>query len=157
MNLTFYTMDEVLAKSSMSTTFNQCLASFANLTNVTTTLTGNYSDWYGLWTQETDDAKVKAECISMVTRWTSWLKMKAIYWNDYMTRQKAFSGKNESISKYLDTPETSDDYSGDSHITNISKSETSQDNQLGFDALRPVEEMLVKEFRKTWLTPKEAL
>ena len=158
-NLTFYTMDEVIAKAGTTyyNSFNQALMNYANLSNVPTLIASNYSDWYGLWTDETDEAKVKAECINQVTRWTSYLKTKAIYWNDYIDRQKGFTGKQESISKYLDTPETETDYSGDTHITNISKSTTEQDNALGLQTLRPVIEMMVNEFRKTWLLPKEAI
>ena len=103
------------------------------------------------------DAQISAEKINQATRWTSYLRTKAIYWNDYIDRQKGFSGKQESISKFLDTPETEADYSGDSHITNISKSTTEADNALGLETLRPVIEMLVRDFRKTWLLPREAI
>ena len=156
-NLTFYTLDEILAKSNKSTEFTNCLSSYTNLSSVTQTIIGNYCDWYGLWTEETDETKIKAECISMVTRWSSYLKEKAIYWNDYIDRQKGFTGKQESTSKFLDTPETETDYSGDTHITNLTKSTTETDNALGLETLRPVIEMLVEQFRKTWLLPKEAI
>ena len=156
-NMIFYTLDEVLAKSNKETYFTDCLKDYANTTLVTARILSLYGDWYGLWTEETDETKIKAECISMVTRWTSYLRTKAIYWNDYIDRQKGFTGKQESTSKFLDTPETEGDYSGDTHITNISKSTTEQDNALGLETLRPVIEMMVEQFRKTWLLPKEAI
>ena len=156
-NLTFYTLDEVLAKSDKETSFRDCLNDYANVTLVTARVISMYGDWFGLWTEETDETKVKAECISMVTRWTSYLRTKAIYWNDYVTRQVGFTGKQESTSKFLDTPETESDYSGDTHITNLTKSTTETDNALGLETLRPVIEMMVEQFRKTWLLPKEAI
>ena len=156
-NLTFYTLDEVLAKSDKETSFRDCLKDYANVTLVTARIIGMYGDWFGLWTEETDETKVKAECISMVSRWTSYLRTKAIYWNDYVSRQSNFTGKQESTSKFLDTPETETDYSGDTHITNLTKSTTETDNALGLETLRPVIEMMVEQFRKTWLLPKEAI
>ena len=156
-NLTFYTMDEVLAKSDKETSFRDCLTEYANVKLVTARIISLYGDWFGLWTEETDEAKVKAECISMVTRWTSYLRTNAIYWNDYISRQSNFTGKQESTSKFLDTPETEADYSGDTHITNLTKSTTETDNALGLETLRPVIETMVNQFRKTWLLPKEAI
>lgn len=159
MELTFYTLDEVLGAGTAYTTFRTCLDDYANVKPVIEKIIGNYGDWYGLWLDVTDwpDAKITAEKINQVTRWTSWLRTKAIYWNDYISRQSTFSGKQESTSKFLDTPETETDYSGDTHVTNITKSTTETDNALGLETLRPVIEMLVEQFRKTWLLPKEAI
>ena len=157
-NLTFYTMDEVLAVGTNLQIFKNCLVEYPNASLCLDEIIGNYGDWFGLWLDESlTEAEVKAAKISQVTRWTAYLRTKARYWQDYITRQKAFTGKQESTSKFLDTPETETDYSGDTHITNISKSTTEQDNALGLETLRPVIEMLVNDFRKTWLLPKEAI
>ena len=158
-NLTFYTMDEVLAAGSAYSTFRTCLDDYANVKPAIERIIGNYGDWFGLWLDVTDmpDAQITAAKISQVTRWTSWLRTKAIYWNDYVARQVGFTGKQESTSKFLDTPETETDYSGDTHITNLTKSTTETDNALGLETLRPVIEMMVEQFRKTWLLPKEAI
>ena len=156
-NITFYTLDEVLAYGSNMTTFKESTSDYPNLKDLPTFIIANYSDWFGLWTEETEEAKISAEKVTMTSRWTAWLKTKGLYWDDYISRQSSFSGKQESISKFLDTPETETDYSGDTHITNISKSTTEQDNALGLQTLRPVIEMMVNDFRKTWLLPKEAI
>ena len=158
-NITFYTMDEVLAAGSAYSTFRTCLDDYANVKPAIEKIIGNYGDWFGLWLDTTDmtDAQINAEKINQATRWTSYLRTKALYWNDYVSRQSSFTGKQESTSKFLDTPETETDYSGYTHITNITKSTTEQDNALGLQTLRPVIEMMVNDFRKTWLLPKEAI
>jgi hypothetical protein len=158
-NLTFYTLDEVLAAGSAYSAFRTCLDSYPNVKPCLELIIANYGDWFGLWLDTTDmtDAQITAEKINQGTRWTSWLKTNAIYWNDYISRQSNFTGKQESTSKFLDTPETEADYSGDTHITNITKSTTETDNALGLETLRPVIETMVNQFRKTWLLPKEAI
>lgn len=157
MELTFYTLDEVLAKADKSSDFIWCLKG-TDLQNVPAGVIESYSNWYGLWLDSgLTDAEVKAECINQVVSWIAYVQKKALYWLEYIKRQKAFTGKQESTSKFLDTPETETDYSGDTHVTNITKSTTEQDNALGLETLKPVAEMLVEQFRKTWLLPKEAI
>ena len=156
-NITFYTLDEVLAYGSNMTTFKESTSDYPNLKDLPTFIIANYSDWFGLWTEETEEAKISAEKVTMTSRWTAWLKTKGLYWDDYISRQSKFSGKTESVSKFIDTPETATDYTGDAHTTNVTKSTTEQDNALGLDSLRPFYEALISEFRKTWLLPKEAI
>lgn len=156
MELTFYAMNEVIG--GRINYFVKALDDYPNLKDVPTKIIANYQDWYGLWLDSSlTEAEVEAEKINQTGKMTAWLITKAIYWNDYIERQSKFSGKQESTSKFLDTPETETDYSGDTHVTNITKSTTEQDNALGLETLRPVIEMLVQEFRKTWLLPKEAI
>lgn len=156
-SLTFYTLDEVLAYGSNMSTFKESTSDYTNLKDLPTFIIANYSDWFGLWTEETEEAKISAEKVTMTSRWTAWLKTKGLYWDDYIARQAKLTGKTESVSKFLDTPETATDYTGDSHITNVTKTETTADNTVGLDALRPFYEAIVHEFRKTWLLPKEAI
>jgi hypothetical protein len=156
-NISFYTLDEVLAYGSNMSTFKESTSDYPNLKDLPTFIIANYSDWFGLWTEETEEAKINAEKVTMTSRWTAWLKTKGLYLDDYISRQSKFSGETTSTNKFLDTPETATDYSGDTHITNITKTETQSDNQLGLDALRPFYEAIVHEFRKTWLLPKEAI
>lgn len=155
--LYLYTLDEVLAKGDSSGTFKSCLSGTANLTGLATHIIAMHGDWIGMATSETDEAKVKASAITMVSRWTSWLKLKAVYWDDYISRQAALSGKTEGVTKFVDTPETETDYSGETHTTNVTRTESSSDNIAGIDRLAPFVETLVRDFRKTWLMPKEAL
>ena len=158
--MTFYTLDEVLAAGTNLTNFKGCLANYAKVSPALDLIIANYSDWFGLWLEAggMTEMEIIAEKINQCTRWTAWLKTKAIYWDDYLTRQSGFTGKQESVNRFLDTPETATDYTGqDTHVTNISRSETSSDNHLGLETLKPVIDLLVQDFRKTWLMPKEAI
>ncbi len=157
-DMTFYTMNEVLSKASASATFVSCLYDYDNLQNVPEMILANCQDWYGLWVDsDSTETALEIECINIISMWTAWLRMKAVYLNDYITRQSGLTGTTTSIGKFLDTPETESDYSGDTHITSINKSETTADNVAGLEALRPIVESLVSDFRRTWLLPKEAI
>ena len=151
-----YSMDEVIAKAGY--TWNQTmLADYPNIKQLPNMIVGNYGGWMGIWVEDgLTDAEIKAKCYSQCTLWNAWLIKKAEYWNDWFGRQKAIAGKTKTKGKFLDTPETEADYSGDSHITNVNVTETEGDNVAGMDRLRPVLETLVEEFRKTWLLPAEA-
>lgn len=82
-------------------------------------------------------------------------------------------GTSGNTQKYLDTPETEADYSGDTHITNLTKNDGSSSNThiadgkneitgsvnttggnsaAWFDRIQPFIQALVEEFRKRWVT-----
>lgn len=155
-NLTFYTLNEMLVSAASYKSFIECLNDYEALKNVPTLIYAAYQDWYGIWVDE-DVENYIAEMYNRVSKMQAWLRLKAVYLNDYITRQSGFTGKQGTTSKYLDTPETEADYSGETHITNLTKTETSGDNALGLETLRPIVESLVDEFRKTWLLPQEVL
>ncbi len=159
-NLTFYTMNEMFSNPrdcSSDSRFRNCLNDYPNLKDAPALILSNYQDWYGNWTEEEDSTKVMQEHYNQLSRMISWLQTKAIYLNEYITRQSALKGTTTTTAKFLDTPETASDYSGDTHITNINKSETTADNVAGLETLRPIVESLVNDFRRTWLLPKEAI
>lgn len=156
-NLTFYTFNEMLASGSTSyKDFIACLNDYNALKNVPTLIYGAYQDWYGIWVDEESENHI-ADMYNRLAKMQAWLRLKAVYLSDYITRQSGFTGTQSSTNKFLDTPETETDYSGETHITNLTKTETSGDNALGLETLRPIVESLVAEFRKTWLLPPEVL
>lgn len=82
-------------------------------------------------------------------------------------------GTSGNTQKYLDTPETETDYTGDTHITNLTKTDGSNSNTsisdgkngltgsvttsggvsaAWFDRIQPFVQALVEEFRKRWVT-----
>lgn len=144
----YYTLNEVLMASSTGyTDFVNCLKNYSNLVDLPKYIYASYQDWYAL-IFEGEDSESSGAKYNQAARLEAWLNEKAHYWQDYIERQKGLSGKQSSTSKYLDTPETTSDYSGDTHITNITKAEVEKDNTEGLNALRPYYEILMREFRK---------
>lgn len=159
MKTSYYTLNEVLnVTSALYEEFINCLKDYTNLKTLPQYIYDTYQDWYALiYDGEDNETAVKAAEIAQLGRLEIWLRRKAIYWNDYISRQAAISGKTSSLQRYVDTPETAEDYSGDTHITNVTKSETSTDNTVGLNTLKPYYDMMMYEFRKQWLLPKEAI
>lgn len=161
----YLTLDETIANAqSMGyTTFTTCLSDYDKLTDVPKTIVALLGGWFATYVDLTglDDSSkqsaIKSACYSKMLQLDNWLKLHAEYYQKYMTEQEGFTGETTSKSSFLDTPETKDDYEGNTHITNITKNVSQGDNQLKLQYLRNIKETFIKEFRKTWLTPKEAL
>ena len=156
MNINYYTLLEVLSTSGMYDTFENILKETA-LEYVPTMLEANYGDWFGLWTEETDSAKVKAECINTASKWCAYLKLKSEYILKYMDIQSGISGKSTNLRHYINTPETESDYSGDTHISDVTKVTTESDNIYGLQYLKPCMEQLITQFRIQFLLPEESI
>lgn len=160
-NVNFADMNFILTYSEMEYDFKNCLSSYSNLTGIPTKIIANYQTWIGL---EMDDETIKTKldtklaCQSIVYSWIAWLQLNAQELDERISLYKAVTGEESQLSKFIDTPETEADYSGDSHTTTVTKNVRTVDSSAAkMDLLKPWIKDFVERFRKTWLTPKEAI
>lgn len=160
-NVNFLDINSILYFSDMESDFKNCLNSYSNLTGVPTKIIAGYQTWIGL---EIDDETIKTKldtklaCQSIVYSWIAWLQLNAQELDERISLYKAVTGEESQLSKFIDTPETESDYSGDTHTTTVTKNvRTVDSNAAKLDLLKPWIKDLVERFRKTWLTPKEAI
>lgn len=160
-NVNFLDMNSILSFSEMESAFNTCLSSYSNLTDVPKRIIANYQTWLGI--ELTDEqfstkATTKAHCQSIVYSWIAWLQLNAQELDERISLYKAVTGEESQLSKFIDTPETEADYSGDSHTTTVTKNTRTVDsNAAKMELLKPWIKDFVERFRKTWLMPKEAI
>lgn len=160
-NVNFLDMNSILMWSEMESDFKNCLNSYPNLTSVTTKIIASYQTWFGL---EASDETMKTKldtsiaCKSIVYSWIAWLQLNAQELDERISLYKAVTGEESTLSKFIDTPETEADYSGDSHTTTVTKNvRTVDSNAAKMDLLKPWIKDFVERFRKTWLMPKEVI
>lgn len=153
--LDYYPVYYIMSVKDNEKNFKNCLNDYPLLSNIPSLIIANYDSWFGLWTKNIVSVAIEIECVNKVTDWIAWLQTRAIYAQEYLTRQQGFTGVSETLTKFVDTPETSSDYTGDAHTTNVTKASTSQDNIASLNALRPIIETIIHDFRKVWLLPQE--
>lgn len=157
---TFYTVNETIAHAVLvdSGIHDAWYATLSDtpLSNVPALIEDLYgTSWYGVYIA---DEVSNDFCAQIVYEWIAWLRVHSKFYAQYLEKQGNISNTVTSLNKYVDTPETALDYSGEEHTTNVTRVEhTDNSNTASLSTLRDYELQLIKQFRTAWLLPEEAL
>lgn len=134
--------------------FAHCLDETTNFKDIPTEILNAYPEFIAFFeTYEAEPAEeqVLTDIVQLFRSMSESLKLDALDKDDYINHLSEIKGKSTSVSKYIDTPETEADYSGDAHTTNITKSEQQSDNIAYMQLLKPLRKDLIDKFRRYWL------
>lgn len=154
LNATWFELNEIIEGKEAE--WNNTLSSFSNIKNVPELIKDSYGDFFVAGPCLVDDDELIVEYKARkFKKLTAWLKLQA---NEYNTRAELSSGENgpstENVVRFNDTPESSGDFIGNDHTTNItlSNNKTSYGDYDKISHYADYSHRLVEEFRKTFLS-----
>lgn len=162
--ITYYTISELIEKGSsgydpLNLLTGDLLSIYKKATDYDDDSSTYRSTGFWLWSEATDDDGLSFDANGRILDMVNWLESRSNEIGKMVKIEDSRGAGTETVSKFVDTPETATDYSGDTHVTNVTKSTASavmsskEERDQVFDAI----EYYARLFRKAFMMGRECL